>query len=35
MQLWFEDRKKAISIMDNNGHWPETVHAVIDKKKTE
>ena len=35
VQLWCEDKKKAISIINNNGYWPETVHPEIDKKKTE
>ena len=35
VQLWFDERKKAINIINNKGVWPETVHAKIDKKKTE
>ena len=35
VQLWCEDKKKAISIINNKGYWPETVHLEIDKKKTE
>ena len=35
VQLWFEDTKKAMSIINNKGYWPETVHPEIDKKKTE
>ena len=35
VQLWCEDMKKAISIINNKGYWPESVHPEIDKKKTE
>ena len=35
VQLWCEDKKKAISIINNKGYWPETVQPEIDKKKTE
>ena len=34
-QLWFEDKKKAIEIIKNNNVWPETVHAVVQRKITE
>ena len=35
VQLWFDEKKKAINIINNKGAWPETVHAKIDKQKTE
>ena len=30
VQLWYEDKKKAISIINNKDYWPETVHPEID-----
>ena len=35
VQLWCEDKKKAIGIINNRGYCPETFHPEIDEKKTE
>ena len=34
-QLWKENQKKAIKIINNNGNWPERIITIIDKNKTE
>ena len=34
-QLWQENKKKAIEIINNDGNWPERINPVVDKNKTE
>ena len=34
-QLWFQNKQKAIEIIKNNGHWPNTALAVVNKQPTE
>ena len=34
-QLWKENQKKAIEIINNNGNWPKRIITIIDKNKTE
>ena len=34
-QLWQENKKKAIKIINNDGNWPERISPVVDKNKTE
>ena len=35
IKLWFENRKKCIEIIKNDGNWPETTYAIIDKERHE
>ena len=34
-QLWKENQKKAIEIINNSGNWPKRIITIIDKSKTE
>ena len=34
-QLWKENQKKAIEIINNSGNWPYRIVTVVDKDKTE
>ena len=35
IKLWFENRTKCIEIIKNDGNWPETIYAIIDKERHE
>ena len=36
IKLWFENRKKCIESIKNDGNWPETIYAIIlDKERHE
>ena len=34
-QLWKENQKKTIEIINNSGNWPYGIATVVDKDKTE
>ena len=35
IKVWFENRKKCIESIKNDGNWPETIQGIIDKERHE